>query len=99
MHVVFKQREVVHLGKLLSFHAMITRCLITSTGLVTGSDGKLAEEFIAILLRSFEIVHPVFAPIMGLDHEDYIQRVETVCSQCVSCNSTFEWFAFAAINP
>ncbi|KAL1934325.1 hypothetical protein VTP01DRAFT_6507 [Rhizomucor pusillus] len=77
MHVVFKQREVVHLG----------------------SDGKLAEEFIAILLRSFEIVHPVFAPIMGLDHEDYIQRVETVCSQCVSCNSTFEWFAFAAINP
>ncbi|KAG0174468.1 hypothetical protein DFQ28_006462 [Apophysomyces sp. BC1034] len=60
------------------------------------SDGKLGEEFIAIMLRVYETSHLFLAPRMGLDPDEYRLRVEMVCAQSVKHNAHVDWYAYAA---
>lgn len=64
-----------------------------------GSDGKLGEEFLAIILRAFEALHPFYAPLMGIDDEDFYQRVEMVCSQCVQVDAPLDWYSYVYKKP
>ncbi|KAI8149338.1 S-adenosyl-L-methionine-dependent methyltransferase [Fennellomyces sp. T-0311] len=59
-----------------------------------GAKDKLSEEFMAVLLRAFDLVSPYFAPLMGLDQDEYEQRVEMFCAQVVKHDGRFDWYSF-----
>lgn len=48
----------------------------------------------AILLRAFEATQHIYGPRLGMTEEDYLQRAEMVCAQCVQNDSTFDWYCY-----
>ncbi|KAI9493796.1 S-adenosyl-L-methionine-dependent methyltransferase [Zychaea mexicana] len=58
---------------------------------------KISEEMMAILLRAFDLVAPYFAPLMGLDEDEYEQRVEMFCAQCVKHHTRLDWHSYVCV--
>ncbi|KAI7861622.1 hypothetical protein BDF14DRAFT_292210 [Spinellus fusiger] len=61
-----------------------------------GNDSSLGQEFIGITLRMFASVQSILGPRMGLEADDYQQRVEMVCAQCVQYNAHMNWLGYVA---
>ncbi|KAI9264846.1 hypothetical protein BDA99DRAFT_36641 [Phascolomyces articulosus] len=63
------------------------------------SHGQLGEDFMAATLTAFEEARDILAPKMGLDGDEYKQRVEMVCAQCVQQDAHINWYAFVGRKP
>ena len=63
------------------------------------SHGKLGEDFMGATLSAFENAHAILAPKMGLDKDEYRQRVEMVCAQCVQQDAHLDWYAVVGRKP
>ncbi|KAI9260654.1 S-adenosyl-L-methionine-dependent methyltransferase [Phascolomyces articulosus] len=59
-----------------------------------GRKDTVSDQTMAILLRAFDLVSSNFGPQMGLDEDEYEQRVEMFCAQCVKHHSTFDWHSY-----
>ncbi|KAG2210254.1 hypothetical protein INT47_003239 [Mucor saturninus] len=61
---------------------------------VYGSDDKVSEDLVIVILNGFEDLGSVLAPRLGLDIEDYRHRVEMICAQCVKINAHMNWYSW-----
>ena len=53
----------------------------------------------AATLSAFEEAQDLLAPKMGLDPDEYKQRVEMVCAQCVQQDAHIDWYSFVGRKP
>ncbi|KAI9490784.1 S-adenosyl-L-methionine-dependent methyltransferase [Zychaea mexicana] len=63
------------------------------------SHGQLGEDFMAATLNAFEEAQELLAPKMGLDEDEYRQRVEMICAQCVQQDTHINWYAVVGRKP
>ncbi|KAI7878275.1 S-adenosyl-L-methionine-dependent methyltransferase [Lichtheimia hyalospora FSU 10163] len=63
------------------------------------ADESSSEDFTVVSLRALENAQELLAERMGLDDEEYQQRVEMVCAQCVQRGSGLDWYVYVARKP
>lgn len=92
-----KKRKTVQYGKIFDiiYHVLP----IYANMCITAADESSSEDFTIVSLRALENAQELLADRMGLDDEEYQQRVEMVCAQCVQGGSGLDWYVYVARKP
>ncbi|KAG2226259.1 hypothetical protein INT45_005931 [Circinella minor] len=85
--------------QITDFHYAMTGTVLIESFIDTASDGQLGEDFMAATLSAFEEAQDLLAPKMGLDPDEYKQRVEMVCAQCVQQDAHIDWYSYVGRKP